>query len=489
MGGELPSRLTYEDAAFYYFDRDAFPYNVGSVGIYEGTIAVEDYVRHVERRLDLVPRYRQRLLPTPFEAALPAWYDDPDFAIERHISHVNLPPPGDEGQLARLAAQFFATPLDRNKPLWEICLVNGLSGDRTAHLAKIHHCLVDGIAGVQLMGALLDVEPHPAETPTADPWTRPESLPGPLLRLVDAVFDRVIDGIGTGEAVAHGVIDPAWAIGHVRGVANALWAGRHHLFRIGRTPWATRLTSPRRLVWQTLPIDAVQEVRKALHGTVNDVVLTVMAGALGRYLDLHGVQADQNEVRALIPVNVRGRADAGNLGNRVSFMLAGLPAGGNDPVERFRSIQTEMANLKAIDQAGNLDRLSGVIGLTPPLLQRILGRRLTMPNFIYDFVCTNVPGPKVPLYCAGHRMLEHYPWVPIGWRAGLGVAVMSYCERLSITLTADQSVLADLDRLAGFVQDAFDELREAAGVVGEAAALSQEVPGMFVGAPGQSGSA
>jgi WS/DGAT/MGAT family acyltransferase len=161
MGDMLPGRLSYEDATFLTFDRDEFPYNVGSVGMYEGVIPFDRYVAHVESRLDRVPRYRQRLLHAPLNIAHPAWHDDPDFDIERHIEEVVLPPPGDEAQLRRLAGDFLATPLDRSKPLWEIRLVQGLSGGRTAHLAKIHHCMVDGIAGAQLMGALLDVEPNP----------------------------------------------------------------------------------------------------------------------------------------------------------------------------------------------------------------------------------------------------------------------------------------------------------------------------------------
>jgi WS/DGAT/MGAT family acyltransferase len=471
MSDRMPDRLSYEDATFLTFDRDWFPYNVGSVGIYDGVIPLDAYKAHVESRLDRVPRYRQRLVYAPLNIAHPAWHDDPAFRIERHISEVVLPPPGDDLQLRALAGEFIGAPLSRDKPLWEILLVQGLHGGRTAHVAKIHHCLVDGIAGVQLMGALLDVEPDPPDPPDAserDPWVPPRTLPGPLETLVDAVSDRLLAQISLSEAVTLALIDPIEAARSAGGIARALQAGLPHLFRIGRVPWATNLTGPTRLAWQRISLDEVQHIRHGLRGTVNDVVLTVLAGALARYMKLHGEETEK-PVRVLIPVNVRRKEEQHDLGNRVSFMLAGLPVGLTDPLARFEAIHKEIASLKEIDQAGNLDRLAGLIGRTPPPLQHQLGASLRMPNFIYDFVCTNVPGPRAPLYCLGRRMTEHYPWVPIGWRTGLGVAVMSYDKDLCFSLTGDRSVLADVDRLAAFVDDAFEELKEAAGVAKEQA--------------------
>jgi WS/DGAT/MGAT family acyltransferase len=462
MANKLPTRLSHADAAFINFDREWYPYNVGSVGIYEGVMPFDAYLAHCDRRLDEVPRYRQRLVRVPFELAYPAWHDDPDFDIGRHISQVTLPPPGDEAQLRRLAGEFFATPLDRSKALWEIRLVSGLSGGRTAHIAKMHHCLVDGVAGAQLLAALLDTEPLPPEEPRGEPLPPAGPVPGPAARLVAAAFDRVRAQLSVTEAVALAVVDPTAAARSVRSVARAFQEGWPYLFHIGRMPWATKLTAPSRLAWQMIPFDAAHRVKEALQGTINDVVLTVLAGALGRYLASHDEETEGVVARVLIPVNVRGAAEEQDLGNRVSFMLAGLPVGEDDPIARFRAVHGEIVHLKETDQAGGLDRLSSFIGLTPPALQRFLAARLSAPNFIYDLVCTNVPGPRMPLYCMGHRMTEHHPWVPIGWRAGLGVAVMSYNQGLYFSLTADQSVLSDLDRLAGYISEAFDELYEAA---------------------------
>jgi WS/DGAT/MGAT family acyltransferase len=472
MSGSLPGRLSHEDAVFFNFDRDQFPYNVGSVGIYEGVIPFETYRGHVERRLDRVPRYRQRLVSVPFDLAQPGWHDDPDFDIDRHVSHVTLPPPGDEAQLRRLAGEFFATPLDRSKPLWEIRVVYGLRGDRTAHLAKIHHCLVDGVGGAQLLAALLDFEPNAPEEPRAVPWVAESPIPGFFTRLVDGAVDQLADQIATGQALTRGLMHPSSAASGAAGIVMSLLAATPHMFRRGKAPWSTRLTTPQRLAWQTLPFDNAHRVSEALQGTVNDVVLAVLSGAFRRYLALHGYETNDVVIRALIPVNVRAEAEERNLGNRVSFMLAGLPVGLEDPIARFRAIHEEIANLKEIDQAGNLDRLAGILSLiTPPALLRLLGANLTIANFASDLVCTNVPGPRVPLFCMGHRMIEHYPWVPIGWRMGLGVAIMSYDQQLAVSLTADRSVLADLERLGDFIGEAFAELAEAAGV--------SSVPAMF----------
>jgi WS/DGAT/MGAT family acyltransferase len=477
MNSGLPHRLSHEDAAFLNFDRDQFPYNVGSVGIYEGVIPFEAYRAHVERRLDLVPRYRQRVVPVPFHVAQPGWHDDPDFDIDNHVSSVTLPPPGDEAQLRRLAGEFFATPLDRSKPLWQIRVVYGLRGERTAHLAKIHHCLVDGISGAQLLAALLDVEPKAPDVPSGVPWAARAPIPGPVLRLVDGAVDQLIDQIAAGEALVRGLLHPAETARATAGVVTSLITAAPHMLRRGKAPWATRLTAPQRLVWQSLPFDDVQRVRETLHGTVNDVALAVLAGAFRRYMAYHGYETRDAVIRVLIPVNVRAEAEASNLGNRVSFMLAGLPVGLDDPVDRLHTIHREIAHLKEIDQAGNLDRLSGLLGRTPPAFQRLLGASLRLPNFAGDLVCTNVPGPRIPLYCMGHRMIEHYPWVPIGWRMGLGVAIMSYDQQLSMALTADRSVLADLERLGDFVREAFQELCRAAGVA--------RVPAMYAAAAAQ----
>jgi diacylglycerol O-acyltransferase len=480
---DLPRRLSYQDAAFAYFERDEFPMNAGSVGIYEGVIPFERFLAHVEDRINLVPRYRQRLVPVPLDYALPAWIDDPAFDIARHLEPVTLPPPGDDEQLTRFAGEFFATPLKRDKPLWEIRLVQGLSGGRSAHVAKVQHCLVDGIGGVALLAALLDTAPKPATG-----GQRPRRLPsppllGPVSLFTDAVFDSWIEQLRFNEQITLDLLDPMATWNRYASIGRSLGAaGRYFARPAPKTPWNVRLKSPRRIVWQQLPFGEVRSVAHAAGGTINDIVLTTLAGALGRFLHHRGEKTQGVVVRVLIPVNVRSEEQEDVLGNRVSFMLAGLPVGEHDPVERFQAIHADVTSLKQSRQSAGLEELFALLGRMPAPLQALTGRTLTVPNMLTNMVCTNIPGPLAPLYCMDHRMVAHYAWVPLGWRMGMSMAVMSYDTGIYFSVTADEQVPGDIAPIAGYLSDAFDELRECYGVPKE----RREVP-EFLAAPAASG--
>ena len=284
----LPKRLSYGDAAFANFERAAMPMNVGSAGIYAGAIDFASFVEHVEHRINLVPRYRQRLVPVPLELAFPAWVDDPRFDIRRHVGRMHLPPPGTREQLADLAGEFFSVPLERDKPLWEIRLVDGLDDGGTAHLAKVHHCMVDGVAGVGLLAALLDFEASVTEEPRDAPWW-PGRASDALDLAIDAVFDGLIDQLRLNERVLLALADPAEAWRTARTIARAFAAaGGYFAVPAPRTPWTMKLTRPRKLGWQSVPFADARDVAKALGGTINEVVLTVLGGALGRYLEERG---------------------------------------------------------------------------------------------------------------------------------------------------------------------------------------------------------
>jgi WS/DGAT/MGAT family acyltransferase len=455
-------RLGFEDAAFLNFERPEFPYNVGSVGIFEGAIPFQKYVQHVETRIQLVPRYCQRVVTVPFNVAQPTWQDDPHFDVHNHIERVRLPEPADDAQLARFAGEFFSTQLDRSRPLWEVRLVEGLSGGRTAQVAKVHHCMVDGVAGVGLLAALFDFSPK-GRTERRQRREQPEALPGRLTLLTDAVFDQIGEQLSTVESLTAAVINPLASLGWLRSVAGSFWAARSYLARPAESmPWKRPLSQPRRLAWVRLPFADVKEISSGWGGTINDAALTILAGALARYLEYHGQQTAGVVVRVLIPVNVRRAAEEEALGNRVSFMLAGLPLEVREPRERFRRIHDEIASLKAQGQAAGLDQFMQALGKIPAPVQPLFSGALTLPNNLAHFVCTNVPGPRQPLYCVGHQMIEHYPWVPIAWRMGMAVAVMSYDQSLSLSLTADREVMYDLDRLAGFIEESFAETHAAA---------------------------
>lgn len=456
---ELPHRLSFEDAAFANFERAAFPMNVGSVGIYEGDLDFERFVDHVARRIQLVPRYWQRLVPVPGGIAFPAWVDDPAFDLRNHLTAVTLPPPASDEQLAMLAAEFFAVPMRRDHPLWEIRLVHGLSGGRTAHVAKVHHCLADGVGGVGLLAAILDPTPEPRPLRPRRK-AGPPPIPDAVALLTDALFDRALQQVRLNERIALTLLDPRRAVDIVRTIARAFWeAGPYFAVAAPPTPWGHRLHSPNRVAWQSVPFDDVRALATALHGSINDLALALIAGGLARYLESQGVPTRGLVIRALLPVNVRRGDDADALGNRVSFMLAGLPVGVRDARERFRLIHREVSHLKRRRQADGIEELIQRLGDLPPAVHAVTGRTLVLPNFLTNLICTNVAGPLQPLYMLGHRMLDHYPWVPLGWRMGLSVAIMSYDTRLYFSVTADRDTPGDITLVTQGIADAFHELR------------------------------
>jgi diacylglycerol O-acyltransferase len=461
MTRDSPDRLNYQDAGLLNFDRDTFPHNIGSVGIFEGSIPFGKYLAHVERRLDLVPRYRQRVIRVPLDLANPIWHDDPTFDIRRHVRSVTLPPPGDDAQLARLAGEFFALPLDRDLPLWGILLVRGLSAGRTAQLVKAHHCLVDGVGGVQLLVALLDTTPDPPplrrrRKPKLDP------IPDRATLFANAIYDQVLEQADAAERLTRSLLRPGSLVHWGRSVAGALLAAAPYILeRAPDAPWNTRLSSPRRLAWQDVPLQEARAICAALGGKVNDLVLAVLAGALRRYYELHGWDTKDVTLRVAVPVNARRDPDDRALGNHVSLMLAGLPLGLADPRERFEAVSQQMTSLKGVDQASGFENLLRLLGRIPGPVQAALGGRLAGPNVFTNLICTNVRGPETPLYCLGHPMIAHYPWVLATWRMGLSVAVMSYLHSIYFSFTGDAGVLPDLDRMAGFLREDFWQLHGA----------------------------
>jgi WS/DGAT/MGAT family acyltransferase len=471
----LPKRLSSQDAAFWHFERDTMPMNVGSTGIYDGAVHFRNFLEHVERRIDLVPRYRQRLMDVPFDLALPVWVDDPRFDIHAHVTRARLAPPGDMEQLQQMAAEFFAEPLPRDRPLWEMRLVEGLNGGRTAHLAKVHHCMVDGVSGVSLLAALLDVGPR-APAGRRRPRETPAPLPTAAELVADAILDNLDEQLDRSDALLTALFDPLAPLRATQAIVRALGAaGKYLLVPAPPMPWIMKLNGPTRLAWQSLPFHEVRAVAKQLGGTINETVLTALSIALGRYLHQGGTATGDLLLRAALPVNVRGDAEGGGLGNRVSFMLVGLPVGEGDPLKQFAAIHEESSALKDAGQAAGLDELMRVIGAGPAPMTAALGRWLTSPNTLSHMVCTNVPGPLVPLYLMGHRMTEHYPWLPLGWRMGMSVAVMSYDTLLGFGFSVDRQAPDDVERLAGLLRDAFDDLRDAAGVPAAEPALPPEL--------------
>ncbi len=463
----LNRRLSPQDAAFLYFDTDAAPMNVGSVGIFEGEIPFEKFMESVASKLHLVPRYRQRVVPPPFNVGRPTWEYDPNFDIRRHIHRLRIDAPGTDSQLADLAAQLYAGRLDRGKPLWEVYIVDGLEGDRTGMIAKTHHCLVDGVSGVELLMVTLDVSQDPPPTPPSPEPYDPPAIPDQPALFFDAIWDNVAENLGRWANFQKALVDLTMGgdTDGARNVARALGVAiPYFAMPAAPTPFNGPFSGSRKLAHTEVSFQEVRDIRKACGGTVNDVVLAMLGGALGRYLEMHREPTQDRAVRVLTPVNVRREDERGTLGNHIAMLLVEVPVGMSDPVRRLRTITERTAQLKRAHVADGIESVANMLLSMPSPLGAMLGAVGPPPNTVANIVCTNVPGPMIPLYTVGHRMLSGYPMPPPLWGMGVNCGVMSYNGKLYFGLVADAQAAPDVDRLRDFLNQSYIELRVAAGV-------------------------
>ena len=459
------NRLTGLDASFLHLEHgDQIHMHVASCMVFDGPPPSHDeLVAHVEARLHLVPRYRQRLAFVPFGQGRPVWVDDPHFNTRYHVQHHALPPPGSDEQLKHLAGRCFSQRLDRSKPLWELWLVEGLEDGRFAILGKTHHALVDGISGVDITTVLFDVTPEPAPTPAPEqPWV-PRPLPSGAQLLADALLERATVPAEIVRGLRSLVTRPRRVakelLGDIAAVGSFALPGARSA---PPSPLNVPIGPHRRFTWHVEELDRVKGVKNALGGTVNDVVLATVAGGLGRYLRAHGHPTIDLRLRAMIPVSVRSDEARGALGNQVAAVWATLPVGETDPVEALALVRGEMEGLKESHQAVGARLLTELTGFAPPTVMAQAARLQARQRY-FNLVVTNVPGPQFPLYVLGRRMRAIYPMVPLAQRLALGIAIMSYDGSIAFGLNADYDVLPDVELLARQLGEAFDELAEAAG--------------------------
>lgn len=456
-------RLSPLDASFLHVEDGVTHMHIGSVSIIEGPPPPYEELRdRVASKLPLVRRYRQVVRSVPLDLGRPVWADDPYFNIEYHIRHAALPHPGNECQLQNLVGRVMAQQLDRNRPLWEMWMVEGLPDDKWAIVSKVHHCMVDGVAGSELLGLILDSVPDPPEVEET-PWV--PSLPPARWELaIEAVTDMVTSPFEIGRLVRAQtrlprrlVSSALEAVAAVRATASVM-----------RSPTSPSLNGPigphRRWVPASLQVSEVKEVRSRLGGTFNDVVLTVIAGGF-RDLLLKRGESTEFPLRTLVPVSVRGRDDRGRavgdgqMANKVSAVFADLPVQIDDPVRRLRAVEEQMAGLKESKQALAGEVLSSLSGFAPPMLLSLAGRLGTkVPQHTINTVTTNVPGPQIPLYAAGRLMVECYPYVPLGMCLRIGVAIFSYNGRVTFGITGDYDTAADIDVLAQGIERGMSDL-------------------------------
>jgi diacylglycerol O-acyltransferase / wax synthase len=462
-----PDRLSALDAAFLHLEDNSTAHmHVASVMIFEGEApAPRELVDHVVSRLHLVPRYRQRLAYVPLDQGRPVWTDDPYFNPRYHIRHTALPRPADDAALKRLAGRLFSQRLDRSKPLWEIWLVQHMTGDRFALIAKTHHALVDGISGVDITTVLFDTSPEPAGTaPPPAPWTA-KPLPGSAKLLGEALIERT--------TVPGEMLRGTRAL--LRAPRRALMQLREGLANIGAatfvglsapapsSPFNVDIGTHRRYTWVDADLARFKAIKDSLGGTLNDVVLATVTLALGRYLRSQGHDTEGLVLKAMVPVSVRADSERGALGNKVAAMWAPLPVGIENAAECFAEIRASMEDLKESGQAVGAQVLTNLAGFAPPTILSQAARLQARQRF-FNLVVTNVPGPQFPLYLLGRRLRGLYPVVPLARRQALGIAVMSYDGHLGFGLLGDYDALPELESIAASLRQAIAALSRAAGI-------------------------
>jgi diacylglycerol O-acyltransferase / wax synthase len=437
-------RLTALDAGFLHLERSGAHMHVAGVLVFEGAPpAYDELVEAIEARMHLVPRYRQKLAHVPFGQGRPVWVDDPHFNARYHLRHSALPAPGSDEQLRNLAGRLFALPLDRTKPLWELNLVEGLEGDRFAIISKTHHALVDGVSGVDITSVLFDVSPEPAPTASAAREWVPRPEPSEAELLGQALLERAT--VPTEGA---------------RGMGAMAWAG---LNPAPPSPFNVPIGPHRRYTWVDSEVARFKAIKNALGGTLNDVVLSAVTLALGRFLRRRGVDTDGLVLKAMVPVSVRADTQRGALGNRVAAMWAPLPVGVTDPEDVLGEVAEAMRGLKESGQAVGAQALTSLADFAPPTIMSQAARLQARQRF-FNVVVTNVPGPQIPLYLLGRQMIRFYPVVPLAHHQALGIAIMSYDGRLAFGLLGDYDAMADLEALADDLRAAIDELTRTAGL-------------------------
>jgi len=459
-------RMSPLDMSFLHFEDDVSHMHIASVGIFEGPEPpFADIVAMIESKLALVPRYRRVVRHVPFELGRPVWVDDPHFNIEYHLRHTALPSPGGEAELRKLVGRVMSQALDRSKPLWEIWVVEGLEDGHWALLSKTHHAMVDGVAGTDLLALMMDVSP---ETVVPDPvgW-QPDPAPSGMQLAARASVDLVRSPYEQLLAVRSAAAVPRQALDQVREVVKGLSAMTG---LVRRTP-SSSLNGPlgphRRYAWASTNVNDIKVIRKGLGGTFNDVILAAITNGFRELLLDRGESVDR-VVRTLVPVSVRPRDDRGravgdgSLQNKVSAMFADLPVSIDDATERLRAVSLQMEGLKESKQAVAGEALTSMSGFAPPMLLA-LGMRVStrIPQHQVNTVTTNVPGPQIPLYVCGRRMLKAFPYVPLGGHMRVGVAIFSYNGEVNFGVTGDFDTTPDLDVLCRGIEDGIKQLLKA----------------------------
>jgi diacylglycerol O-acyltransferase len=434
---------------------------IASIAVFEGpSPSYDEVLASLAGRLPLVRRYRQKLRTVPFRLGRPVWVDDPDFDLRYHVRRTALPAPGEDRQLAELMARVMSQRLDRDHPLWEYWLVEGLTEGRWALISKIHHCMVDGISGTDLYRVIFDFSPEPSP-PAADDRSA-GAEPSPLQLAAQAALDAVVIPVREALALRGAIADPGGTIRQAAGALRAAAKLAPALWPVPGTSLSGPIGQQRRYTWARASLDDVKTIKGKLGGTVNDVVLAAISAGFRALLLSRGEQPAPHLVRSLVPVSLRAPGEENIYENRVSAVLADLPVHIADPVERLAAVRAELLALKESREVMVGEALVTLGRYTPfPVVSRGVRLVFGLPQREIITVTTNVPGPRQPLYAMGRRLLEIIPYVPIATTLRTGVSIFTYCGNVTFGITGDFAANPDLDILARGIEDGVSGLLKA----------------------------
>jgi diacylglycerol O-acyltransferase len=467
MQNKQGDRLSWGDTVFLHLEREGMPLNVACVSVFEGEIPFNACVRFVESKLPLFPRYLKRVVSAPFGIGLPNWEYDPAFNIRNHIREITLQR-GTDAELRTLAGKILSNVMDRQRPLWDLTLVRGLKPGRTGLIVRMHHCLVDGIAGVGIMNALLDANPV---APRLSRKKLHFEVPRPrdaMTALMGSVVDSYSDMVKRLLSSMEDLLSIAERL--AAGGGNA---GSDHLSQL--LPEITAFTErlrfnvpyrgPQKFAWTDISLAEVKAIRHTCGTSVNDVVLALVTATIRRYCELHGDRVKGKLFRMMVPVNLRGNDSPSEWGNRISLVPVTVPLDIRDPRKLLVAVHQRTDFLKRAHAPELVSLAGGMIGMFPTALQALAGPVASqLPITPFNLVCTNVPGPQFPLYLLGHEMLRWYPYVPVGGEMAVNCAILSYNGRVYFGFSGDVHAAPDLRRFETLLQESFKELREATGV-------------------------
>jgi len=456
-------RLNPLDALFVDAE-DADPHTsmaIASIAVFEGPApSHQEFLAYLAGRLPQVPRYRQKLRAVPFRLGRPVWVDDPDFDLDYHVRRTALPAPGGDEELAALMARVMSQRLDRDHPLWEYWVAEGLAEDRWALISKVHHCMVDGVSGTDLYRVIFDFSPEPS--PAAADSRAVSAEPSPVQLAALAALDVIALPAREALALTDAMADPAGAARQVTDTARALAKLTPAMRPATGSSLSGHIGRQRRYTWARASLDDVKAIKRKLGGTVNDVALAAISGGFRTLLLARGEEPGPHMVRSLVPVSVRAPGEEDVYNNQVSAVLADLPVHLADPVERLAAVQAELLALKTSREAEAGEALTAVGRYTPfPVASWWVRLGFALPQRDIVTVTTNVPGPQQPLYGMGRRIAEIIPYVPIATTLRTGVSIFSYCGKMTFGITGDFATSPDLDVLAHGIEDGISELLKA----------------------------